>query len=144
MDNTQLSHTCVMKEYLYYIMIQNQYHGCFQYPDSIYIPWPYLYTMSRYLYLESMSIPWVHVFSMSPCLYHESMCITWVLVNSIHLFLYHESLPITWVNVYNMSPEIQITITNFQKYRNKSYRKKEIQITNIHKYKLHKYRNKMT
>ena len=103
-DNTQPSHMCVMKEYvyIYYIMSLSQYHGC----DN---------TMSLYIYHDPMCIPWVPFYTMSPCLYHESMsiqdsmCIPWVLVNSMHLILYHESLPITWVNVYNMSPEIQIT-----------------------------------
>ena len=74
-DNTQPSHTCVMKEYLYYIMSLSQYHGCCQHHLSINIPWPHVYTMSHYLYHESMSTPRVHVYTMSPCVYHESLSI---------------------------------------------------------------------
>ena len=51
--NTRSSRTCVIKEYQYYTMSLNQYHGSCQYH-------------------ESMSITWVLVNSMCSCLYHES------------------------------------------------------------------------
>ena len=82
-DNTQPSHMCVMKEYLYYIMSLSQYQGYCQYHESKYRSWPHVYTMSRYLYHESMSIPWVHVYTMNPCQFHASISIPWVLANNM-------------------------------------------------------------
>ena len=106
-DNTQPSHTCVMKEYIYYIMSLSQYHGCCQYHESIYIPWLHVYTMSRYLYHESMFIPWVHVYTMSPCPYQESDSIPWVHVYTMSLGQIHASISIPW----------EIQFSDIQKYK---------------------------
>ena len=117
------------------------YHESKSVPWVLSIPWVHIYTMTPCVYHELLFIPSVHIDTMSPCLYHKSMWIPWGLFNPMHLFLYHESLPITWVNVYNMSPEIQITKKICCCCKNTTFTNTEIQITRIKKSKLKIYKN---
>ena len=87
-NNTQPSHTCVMKEYI---------------PWVLSIPWVHIHTITPCVYHESLVIPWVRVNTMSPCLYHESLSIPRVLVYTMSPCQFHASISIPWVPANNMS-----------------------------------------
>ena len=147
---------CVIQEYRFCTVSLSQFLWCFQYHESMSIPWVHVYTMIPCLYNEFISIPWVHVYTMSSCVYHESMSIPWFYTYTMSPCLCHESWdhePITTVIVHTnyrktkiKIPETQIPETHIieikkyklQKYTNINYRWAEIQNTGLHKYKLNK------
>ena len=59
---------CVIQQYRFYIMSQNQYHWFCKYHKSMSIPWVFINTISLSQYHR-----W--------CQYHESMSTPWVLIN---------------------------------------------------------------
>ena len=114
-------------------MSLSRYYWCYQYHESMSIPWVHVYAMGPCLYHKYMSIPWVNVYTISPYLCHESMYIPWVVVNITCPCSYHDSWPITWPNVYTISPEI--SITDIQKSKLLTKTEEEKKIYTFQKYK---------